>query len=94
LRSSPGSSAPDGGSSRKPRHWTYAVYFGLDGSGLEYELYDLGNNLEQMTNLLHGAPTRDIEQEWARLHGVLTARLVVFANLPNNFGWLLEPATA
>ena len=94
MRSSPGSSAPDGGSSRKQRDWTYAVYFGLDGSGLEYELYDLENDAEQMINLLHGAPARDIKQEWARLHRILTGRLVDFSNLPNNFGWPLEPALA
>src|ERR1700731_2738543 len=52
--------------------WTYAVYFGLDGSGLEYELYNIKNDLGQMTNLLHGKPTRDTKQEWARLHKILT----------------------
>jgi choline-sulfatase len=74
--------------------WTYAVYFGLDGSGLEYELYDIKSDLGQMTNLLHDAPTPDIRKEWARLHKILTGRLVDFANLPDEFGWPLEPATA
>jgi choline-sulfatase len=73
--------------------WTYSVYFGLDGSGLEYELYNINNDLGQMTNLLHDTPTRDIKQEWARLHKILTGRLVDFANLPDEFGWPLEPAT-
>ena len=45
--------------------WTYAVYFGLDGSGLEYELYNIKTDLGQMANLLHGEPTRDTKQEWA-----------------------------
>jgi hypothetical protein len=45
-----------------------------------------------MTNLLHDTPTRDIKQEWARLHKILTGRLVDFANLPDEFGWPLEPA--
>jgi hypothetical protein len=48
--------------------------------------------LGQMTNLLHDTPTRDIKQEWARLHKILTGRLVDFANLPDEFGWPLEPA--
>ena len=74
--------------------WTYAVYFGLDGSGLEYELYNLKNDLEQMTNLLHGVPPRDIKQEWGRLHKILTGRLVDSANLPDDFGWPIEPALA
>ena len=72
--------------------WTYAVYFGLDGSGLEYELYNIKNDLDQMTNLLHDAPTHDIRQEWARLHQRLTEQLVDSANLPDDFGWPLQPA--
>ena len=74
--------------------WTYAVYFGLDGSGLEYELYNIKNDPGQMSNLLYGKPTRDIEQEWARLHKILTDRLVISANLPDDFGWPLRPARA
>jgi arylsulfatase A-like enzyme len=74
--------------------WTYAVYFGLDGSGLEYELYNIKDDPDQMRNLLYGKPTRDIEQEWARLHKRLTDRLVVSANLPDDFSWPLAPARA
>ena len=74
--------------------WTYAVYFGLDGSGLEYELYNLKNDVEQMTNLLHGVPPRDIKQEWGRLHKILTDRLIDSVNLPDDFGWPIEPALA
>ena len=74
--------------------WTYAVYFGLDGSGLEYELYNIKTDLGQMANLLHGEPTRDTKQEWARLHEILTDRLVASANLPDDFGWPLQPAPA
>jgi choline-sulfatase len=74
--------------------WTYAVYFGLDGSGLEYELYNIKNDPGQMSNLLYGKPARDIEQEWARLHKILTDRLVVSANLPDDFGWPLRPVRA
>ena len=74
--------------------WTYAVYFGLDGSGLEYELYNIKDDPDQMRNLLYGKPTRDVEQEWARLHKRLTDRLVVSANLPDDFSWPLAPARA
>jgi arylsulfatase A-like enzyme len=74
--------------------WTYAVYFGLDGSGLEYELYNIKNDAGQLKNLLYGKPTREVRQEWARLHKLLTDRLVVSANLPDDFGWPLQPAQA
>jgi hypothetical protein len=47
-----------------------------------------------MSNLLYGKPARDIEQEWARLHKILTDRLVVSANLPDDFGWPLRPVRA
>jgi hypothetical protein len=74
--------------------WTYAVYFGLDGSGLEYEMYNIKSDPGQMQNLLYGKPTREVRKEWARLHKLLTDRLVVTANLPDNFGWPLQPALA
>jgi choline-sulfatase len=74
--------------------WTYAVYFGLDGSGLEYEMYNIGSDPGQMTNLLYRKPTREVRQEWARLHKMLTDRLVASANLPDDFGWPLQPALA
>jgi choline-sulfatase len=31
--------------------WTYAVYFGLDGSGLEYELYNIKSDPGELHNL-------------------------------------------
>ena len=71
--------------------WTYAVYFGLDGSGLDYELYNIKNDAGQLTNLIE-TPTRDVRQEWARLHNLLTNRMIDSANLPDAFGWPLQPA--
>jgi hypothetical protein len=47
-----------------------------------------------MTNLLHGAPPRDIKQEWGHLHKILTDRLIDSVNLPDDFGWPIEPALA
>ncbi len=72
--------------------WTYAVYFGLDGSGLEYELYDIKSDPLQMTNLAF-APTPEAKKEWARLHRKLTDRLVAFGNLPDSFAWPLQPVS-
>ena len=73
-------------------NWTYAVYFGLDGSGIEYELYDLKTDSLQMNNLLHGSPASEVRSEWARLHDMLTRKLVEVANLPLGFPWPLAPA--
>ncbi len=74
--------------------WTYAVYFGLDGSGLEYELYNLKSDPGQMDNLLYGAPAPGIRKEWSRLHHILTSRLVDTGNLPDGFAWPVAPAKA
>jgi len=77
----------------RERDWTYAVYFGIDGSGIEYELYDLVTDPLQMKNLLHGSPPADVRSEWARLHDALTRKLAEAANLPNSFAWpLLQPS--
>jgi arylsulfatase A-like enzyme len=82
-----------GGHTRAIRHgdWTYAVYFGLDGSGLEYELYNIKSDPGQMNDLVYGNPTHDTKTEWARLHSLLTDRLVAGANLPDNFSWPPQP---
>lgn len=71
--------------------WTYAVYFGLDGSQLEYELYNLKSDPGQLDNLLYGNPTTEIRKEWLRLHSMITARFVDAGNLPNSFTWPINP---
>ena len=71
--------------------WTYAVYFGLDGSGLEYELYNRKTDPGQLDNLLFDAPALDLKREWTRMHRKLTNRLVETANLPDSFTWPYEP---
>jgi arylsulfatase A-like enzyme len=74
--------------------WTYAMYFGLDGSGVAYELYDIKNDPGQLTNLLHAAPSADVRKEWARLHRILTDRFIDAGNLPAGFEWPIQPAGA
>ena len=88
-------SAP-GGHIRATREgdWTYAVYFSMDGSALEYELYNITSDPGQMNNLLHGKPIVDVRKEWARLHNILTRGLVDAANLPTGFQWPLWPVEA
>ena len=72
--------------------WTYAVYFGLDGSGLDYELYNVKSDPGQLDNLLYQRPApAAIKKEWLRLHQLLTTRLVEVANLPDSFSWPIEP---
>lgn len=72
--------------------WTYAVYFGSDGSGIAYELYDLASDPGQLDNLVFGDPPAAVRAEWRRLHRDLTAKLVAAANLPDGFPWPEEPA--
>ena len=72
------------------REWTYAVYFGMDGSGLEYEMYNRKSDPGQMNNLLHGEPKAEVRKEWSRLHRLLTQRFVDAGNLPTLFAWPLE----
>ena len=74
--------------------WTYATYFGLDGSGLDYELYNIKSDPLQLKNLLHATPSADVRREWTRLHRMLTARFVDAGNLPDAFAWPIEPASA
>ncbi len=74
--------------------WTYAVYFSMDGGSIEYELYDLRNDPLQMKNLLHGNPAADIRREWSRLHRLSSASFVDAGNLPDSFGWPIDPAMA
>ena len=72
--------------------WTYAVYFGLDGGGIEYELYNIKSDPLQLKNLLHSTPGADIGKEWLRLHRMLTRSFIDAGNLPDGFAWPLEPA--
>jgi arylsulfatase A-like enzyme len=71
--------------------WTYAVYFGSDGSGLAYELYDLAADPGQLENLVFGDPPPAVRAEWNRLHAVLTEKLVAADNLPAGFRWPVRP---
>jgi len=73
--------------------WTYAVYFGLDGSGLEYELYDRKTDPGQANNLLYDPSTSDVKKQWQRLHEILTNRFVDAGNLPDSFTWPYAPVT-
>ena len=71
------------------------MYFGLDGSGLDYELYNIKSDPGQLDNLLCQRPApADVKKEWRRLHQLLTARLVEVANLPDTFSWPIEPVGA
>jgi hypothetical protein len=65
--------------------------FRLDGSGLDYELYNVKSDPGQLNNLLYQRPAPvAIKKEWMRLHQLLTTRLVEVANLPDSFSWPIE----
>ncbi len=72
--------------------WIYAVYFGLDGSGIEFELYNIKSDPLQLKNLLYGVPRPDLRREWSRLHRMLTTQLINAGNLPDSFPWPIDPA--
>jgi arylsulfatase A-like enzyme len=74
--------------------WTYAVYFGMDGGGIQYELYNNKTDASQMINLLYSQPPADVRKEWLRLHQILTSRFVDTGNLPDSFAWPIEPVIA
>jgi hypothetical protein len=72
--------------------WAYGVYFGLDGSGLDFELYNVKSDPGQLDNLLYQRPVSgELKKEWLRLHQLLTARCVGASNLPDSFTWPIEP---
>ena len=56
-------------------NWTYAVYFSSDGTGFEYELYNLDNDPLQMNNLLYGNIKTSNFQTTVKLHQMLADRM-------------------
>ncbi|MGH2601296.1 MAG: sulfatase-like hydrolase/transferase [Dehalococcoidia bacterium] len=78
--------------------WLYAVYYSMDGSTLQYEMYDLERDPLEMENLAFepSAPGTSIDAERQRLHRRLTDELVAANALPRSFRWPARsgPATA
>jgi hypothetical protein len=60
--------------------WTYAVYLGLDGSGLECEFCDRKTNPRQLNNPLCDPAITDVKKEWPRPHRMLAEGLIDAAN--------------
>jgi choline-sulfatase len=73
--------------------WMYAVCFSLDGSSLEYELYNLADDPDELRNLAFEPSQRgsELDAERQRLHRRLTERLIAANALPAGFAW---PATS
>ena len=59
----------------------------------EYELYNIKSDPANSTTCSWRADRRR-EKEWARLHRILTPRLIETGNLPDTFTWPLEPVRA
>jgi choline-sulfatase len=74
-------------------NWTYAAYYGPDGTGFEFELYNLTNDPDQMTNLVFN-PTPEIIPEWLRLHQVLIDKMAETNSAPLGFAFPTDPQTA
>jgi arylsulfatase A-like enzyme len=49
--------------------WIYAAYFGLDGSGLDYELYNIKSDPGQLDTLAYQRPARATYGWCAAVHG-------------------------
>ena len=73
--------------------WTYAVYYGSDGTGFEFELYDLQSDPNQMINLLFN-PSPEIIPQWLRLHQVLIQKMAETNSAPLGFVFPTDPQTA
>jgi arylsulfatase A-like enzyme len=72
---------------RTPR-WTYGVYYSVDGSGFEYELYDNDADPNQMVNLV-ADPASATPAEWPELHDRLTRLMQAKRATPEGFDWAL-----
>jgi hypothetical protein len=71
------------------RDWKYALYYDpFTGAPTEYEMYDLGRDPLEVTNLAHAAhstPASEIER--ARLHERLTDVMRANGTLPDEISW-------
>lgn len=70
--------------------WTYAVYYSVDGSTFQYELYDNDNDHLQMVNLLH-SPSEAVLTTWKAMHQQLTMKMQSVNATPEGFTWPASP---
>ncbi|NGX58142.1 MAG: Choline-sulfatase [Chlamydiae bacterium] len=69
------------------QNWTYAIYFSPNGTGFEYELYDLDKDPGQLNNLLYGKEASQHTQLANQLHEKLTKLLRKEDGLPKGMYW-------
>jgi arylsulfatase A-like enzyme len=74
----------------RTERWTYAVYYSVDGTLFQYELYDNENDPGQLENLLYN-PSNDIKSTWEELHQKLTAKMTSMRARPDGFTWPATP---
>ncbi|NGX27478.1 MAG: hypothetical protein K940chlam6_01414, partial [Chlamydiae bacterium] len=72
-------------------NWTYAVYFSINGTDFEYELYDIEKDPGQLNNLLFGKEAMQYHQLANHLHRKLTERLRKEKGLIKGMYWPSEP---
>jgi choline-sulfatase len=73
------------------KNWTYAVYFSLNGTGFQYELYDLQNDPGELNNLLFGREASKYYHIGNILHEKLTQKLRKEEGLPKGMPWPSQP---
>eukprot|EP00571_Detonula_confervacea_P015958 CAMPEP_0172307348 /NCGR_PEP_ID=MMETSP1058-20130122/8230_1 /TAXON_ID=83371 /ORGANISM="Detonula confervacea, Strain CCMP 353" /LENGTH=619 /DNA_ID=CAMNT_0013019495 /DNA_START=18 /DNA_END=1877 /DNA_ORIENTATION=+ len=65
--------------------YKYAVYFTIDGSAMEYEMYNLETDPHEMINLC--GPSIDPDEHWYNYHERLTGLMVKMGAVPLEFDW-------
>ncbi len=70
----------------------YAAYYSEDGSSFEYEIYNLKNDLGELTNLLYQNKDLEVAREVDRLHDKLKEKMDAESALSSEFPWSKAPA--
>lgn len=68
-------------------NWKYAVYYSNDGTHYEYEMYNLKNDPDELTNLLHGSVSPEVASQAARLHTKLKEKINETKALKRGIPW-------
>ncbi|MCY1023403.1 sulfatase-like hydrolase/transferase [Pyxidicoccus sp. MSG2] len=77
----------------RSKDWLYAAYFTETGSAFEYELYDLTQDPDELTNL--AAPrniTPDSRKQLVKMNHDLIRKMQASGTTPSGFAWPTEPA--
>jgi choline-sulfatase len=77
----------------RTKEWLYAAYFTETGSAFEYELYDLVNDRDQLTNLASSKfITPDSQKQLVEMNHQLIKRMKHYGTTPGGFSWPTDPS--